>query len=262
MMSRMEDYPGIETVSGAHVFVHGDHAVKWAPEGTPVADRIDLQAAWLLEHQHDFLPRVQKLISPGSYQMERLGAMPDFVDDEVLARLVLNRLSRLWDDPAEHAFDPRAHSAYVQERADRLGLVHELSTWWARIEPILARQPNCTVHGDPTIDNCMLRGEGELVITDPIPPGVCLPSVRALDVGKVIQSAMGYEEVACGRRPTTIPWLGSAFWEEALPDVDHDEWRLCLYMAAVHFLRLLPYTPQHSREWRLRIDELIEWGED
>lgn len=246
--------------SGAHVDVHSDHAVKWALAGSDAAFRVDQQAAWLQEHVAGFLPHVEKVM-PGGYRMELLVALPDFVDDEVLARLLLTKLGKLWEQPSDHGFDAGLHLAYVRERALRVGCEREMKEWAMRSMHTISTCDTVTVHGDPTIDNCMLRGGGELVITDPIPPGIHLPSVRALDIGKVIQSAMGYEEVALGRRPTTIPWIDSAFWEEALPDVDGDEWNLCLYMAAVHFLRLMPYTPQHADEWSERVRQLVEWGE-
>jgi hypothetical protein len=246
-------------ISGAHVNVFADHAVKWAQSGTTVADRVNMQGAWLAANAplHSFLPVVQKQM-PGGYRMELLTELPDFVDDTVLAGVVINRLTRLWEEPTIHAFDPDAHLDYVVKLAARVDHAGEMAIWWDEVRPFI--DDPCRVHGDPTIDNCMLRGGGELVITDPIPPGIHLPSIRALDIGKVIQSAAGYEEVARGRRPTTIPWIDDGWWEDVLPDVDEHEWRLCLYMAAVHFLRLLPYTPQHIDVWSDRIRTLIEHG--
>jgi hypothetical protein len=262
MMDTMADFPGIETTSGASVYVHGAHVIKWAKAGTDVADRIDMQSAWLVENAKlDFLPRVEKRMA-GGYRMELLSALPDFVDEGTLVRVMVSKLGQLWNHPRVHHFDVDLHHDYVWTRASQVGLAKEMEDWGKEVLWYATRSwyAVCHVHGDPTIDNCMLRSSGELVITDPIPPGVHLPSIRALDIGKILQSAMGYEGIRFGRRPTNMPEVPSSYWEEVLPDVDSDEWNLCMYLAAVHFVRLLRYTPQHLEAWKDRVEDLMEMG--
>lgn len=259
------DYPGVRTTSGAHVFVHGDHAVKWAEVGSPTAERIGIQAAWLLRRDDPFLPRVTRVF-PGGYQMERLIAMPHFVDDYAMTRVIFHSLRKLWahnDADITVPFSVHEHRRYVRERAVHAGskLADPIMSWSHAAEHIIKELAPVRVHGDPTWDNCMLRHDGELVLTDPIPPGVCLPSIRALDIAKVCQSVMGYEEVAFGRRQSDMRVTGSEL-ELMLQDVDAGEWQVILYLTAVHFLRLLPYTPQHRDAWVKRITDLLEWRDD
>ncbi len=54
------------------------------------------------------------------------------------------------------------------------------------------------MHGDPTLSNILFRPTSignQLLIGDPIPSRLCVPSNRAVDYGKLLQSCMGWEHV-------------------------------------------------------------------
>lgn len=246
-------------VSGARVLVEGGTAMKYAPEHGPVADRLRAQADFIRAFSDDatWLPELHRTFDLG-YTMERLHALPACVDDLALTSGILTRLKDLWG--IEHLGPYRTYSEhveYVLEKAKRIDLGEMFAEWWVEIWHHIAHLPTCHVHGDPTWDNCMVRLDGSLVITDPIPPGAALPSIRALDIAKVMQSIGGYEEVVKGRRPTTLT-AADLTSELASLQVSGDEWKVVRYLTAVHFLRLLPYTPQHTEQWKARILKLRE----
>ncbi len=79
------------------------------------------------------------------------------------------------------------------------------------------------IHGDPTIDNCLIAMDGSLRITDPIPPPwLKRPSILYVDYGKMLQSLLGWEVVLRGSNPIEYAWpdfmlkpesaRGAVFW--------------------------------------------------
>ena len=92
--------------------------------------------------------------------------------------------------------------------------------------------PLCLTHGDPTLENCMRRKDGALVLIDPLPP-INVPPVRAVDLGKLLQSYMGYERLRGDKRwALTDDALGIIF--DGRPD--HEQ-RVAWQFAGLHWLR-------------------------
>lgn len=58
--------------------------------------------------------------------------------------------------------------------------------------------PYVATHGDPTASNAAWRDE-ELILLDPRPPRPGIPSLAAVDHGKILQSMAGWEAVAYGQ---------------------------------------------------------------
>lgn len=102
----------------------------------------------------------------------------------------------------------------------------------------------CKTHGDPTFDNLMFRGE-QLIIIDPIPPTPAVPDLMAVDLGKILQSLMGFEFARYGvggptHRDDAIEILKNIVNNEY-------EWEAAWYWCAVHFYRAVPYMPEEVK---------------
>jgi hypothetical protein len=99
---------------------------------------------------------------------------------------------------------------------NRIGIPYEaLSDYWRKdlIDTINLEVPEwaldtlCLIHGDPTLDNCLMTEEGGLRITDPIPVSwLKRPSIRAIDHGKILQSILGWEVVLHGYPIIQYKW--------------------------------------------------------
>lgn len=103
----------------------------------------------------------------------------------------------------------------------------------------------CTIHGDPTLDNLLLRpnpqkvGIRDFVIADPIPPDRRIPNDRAVDLGKLLQSALGWESVKAGGdwRDDPLDCI-----KAVLKDEDYDMCCRAWFWCCVHMIRILPYA--------------------
>lgn len=98
-----------------------------------------------------------------------------------------------------------------------------------------------TIHGDPTLSNLFIR-DGDLVLSDSIRREY-IPSFFEVDLGKILQSMLGWETVAYGYRP--IDFDEPSWWP------DYDTRRRSLFWCGVHCLRILARKPNRPdvREW-------------
>lgn len=55
----------------------------------------------------------------------------------------------------------------------------------------------CLAHGDPTASNVLMRGRS-YVLADPRPPRDFIPQCRETDMGRILQSFLGWESAAYG----------------------------------------------------------------
>ena len=92
------------------------------------------------------------------------------------------------------------------------------------------------------------------VLCDPIPSGR-LPDVRALDLGKILQSCFGFETIVYGwRYSSPVP---NPLWVRDLCD-DDNEWQATIAFGALHILRLLPYVDvAHHEEFTRVLDAML-----
>lgn len=70
----------------------------------------------------------------------------------------------------------------------------------------------CVTHGDCTVSNAMRRDDGVLVVADPVRPRPHVPRCREVDMGRLMQSALGWECVAYGDEP--VEWDQPEFWSD------------------------------------------------
>lgn len=104
---------------------------------------------------------------------------------------------------------------------------------------------NSLVHGDPTLANVLYRDNGELVIVDPISPTGKIPPHWTVDLGKLLQSAIGWETSQFGWEYDTPSCIKVVL--DGIEDVDKARaWFWC----AIHCLRILPYAKNHTtHQW-------------
>lgn len=234
--------------SGATVEVLEDVVTKWSQDERIVA-RLEEQYHWLHNHPARGLVRVINVIH-GGYTMERLSPLPvHVIDPSKLAREIIAVLSTdCWSRRAEVKASWGVHQTYVLSRLVELGLEgrfgNELLNQGDAVRQLTEAEQlrPCLTHGDPTFSNTLLR-YGRLVLIDPLPAGETMPPLRAVDLGKVLQSLLGYERIRFG-----LPWPEPMRYDDARQLIASyctsvGEWLAVRYFAAVHFVRLLPYAP-------------------
>lgn len=206
--------------------------------------RVLAQGMWLERHPFKIFPTVYstgELFGDDEYTMERLDNVPiEYVDVRTTMMSVIDTLShQLWDKPANHSvMDPAAHAArlapleqFLTPQADIVLKALDASVRWDKVATGLT-------HGDPILDNVMLR-DGKLVLIDPIPATSAIPDWICVDLGRIIQSAAGYEAVRYGlEAPEGFP---IEVLNELICPSD-EEYRASLYWAIVHTLRSMAYV--------------------
>lgn len=229
--------------SGAIVKVEGDIAYKRGVTPASAAATV-AQGEWLSRWSSVNLPTVHMVFNDG-YAMERLRHLPvGLTDWEAVTGAIVDALQDgVWDyDDVRVDWD--AHQDYVIELTGRYGLSSRVLPMFREVIALDEGgylQGTNVLHGDPTFSNTMLRGgyHYDVVLIDPIPTRPQLPSLRASDVGKVLQSAYGYEAMRFG-------------WPEpdrmacecmALACLDSEEEQYAaVYFAIFHLLRAMKYA--------------------
>jgi hypothetical protein len=277
--------------SGAHIIIGEKYTTKLDVErtGTFVRDQGAWLSRWATESKVTILPRVTEVFSTG-YRMETL-QVPHLRDVDVLETCELihdNLLDNLWHKiPTWHfrvSLFETAHPAYVHklvrnvqsERKPAAELETTLRGFYDQID--WNDLTTGLTHGDPIVDNVGYRaiegsttGARNLVLLDPIPATVALPNWRAVDVGRIIQSMVGYEHVRYQRTrvgdlldydaavTATLNWY--------MPrNFSVNEARACLYFSVIHMLRAVRTTGQGTAArlgvWYLTtklIEETKQW---
>lgn len=218
--------------SGA-TFIIGDWTVTKNGDG-----RVGAQGKWMEEHPVPSLPQVYS-VSDNAYQMERLTQPPvHLMSTETTLEEIAVILQRdFWSQPAVVEFEYEAHTDRLAPlpitnltMKKLLLLYHRID--WSSLTPGLT-------HGDPILDNLMLRYTGELVLADPIPATPALPDLISVDIGRLLQSAVGYERVRYGLPGPENAGLDRLSFTWTLTKNDMTA---ALYFAAIHCLRSMVYV--------------------
>lgn len=235
--------------SGARVVVRSSDVIKMGDE------RVVAQGKWLARHPSlDAVPRYYRDIglidhaSRRGYAMEKLSEPPRAVLDgvRVLAGMG-NSLKRIWGQPAEIFFNKDVHRDKIFDLANVYLEPYDRRTlgfWFSAIEWPL--ETTCLTHGDPTYDNVMLRS-GDVVLIDPIPASAAIPDMRSVDIGKVLQSAIGYEAMRYGEDERFRVGIDDVRKQFLLNKID-----VPMYWCAVHLLRAAPYQEGEVRDKLIR----------
>lgn len=185
--------------SGAEFVFEDDQVTKLDAGRT--GRRVQAQGMWLWSYGMDHTPTVHRVL-PNGYAMEMLEPIelnPAETSPNIHAlwstlRLAQKRITH----PRIHApfvsLDRDALHAYVKNLSADVGIPATLQQY---LKFITFPTELCWTHGDPIIDNLMLRrranGIPQTVLIDPIPPVPAVPSLAVVDYGRVVQSAAGYE---------------------------------------------------------------------
>ena len=210
--------------------------------------RVGEQALWLHLHASPAVPRVYDRW-PTGYIMECLDELPrDLIHpDRVLTAMhdalsgnVWNRKPRITFDMDAHEKKMRGLLAGQEQLASRLADVR-MNVAWDKLTL-------CLAHGDPTYDNVMLRNRTEVVIIDPITATHAVPDMKSVDIGKMLQSVVGFEFARYGDRS-----FAGASMERFSTMFNTEDWYAGLYWCTVHLIRALPYVPDTVRPRLLEI---------
>jgi len=227
-------------LSGAVVVVNDDTVTKSG--GIP--ERTREQGEWIMQHGRDMFPHVVELL-PDGYVMEKLTHIEYW---EVGSEFNISTLrSHVWTQPA--VVPPTENSgellmAKMQRTIDRhlygaisdkieLEILHNVKIAIAGLREF---EP-CLTHGDPTAENVMLRDGFGKVFIDPIRATEVVPDSPIVDVGKVLQSAYGWEDAKYETEAI-------AYRREDIVRVLNDT-ELLYYgdaWAVVHIMRAVPYV--------------------
>lgn len=230
--------------------------------------RVVEQGLWLRRHQEvRSLPQVHSVGSAG-YEMELLEPYTWTDDLPLGARYAAYwwALREIWSRPQECHLNLNELSTkitflvnkhYGGQSATRL----QRELLWRAKRLRWGKLLIGLTHGDPTRENVMLRPEtGELVLIDPVPATPAVPSVLAVDFGKMLQSIVGWEAIRYENADRHRHRWYSSYLRETLiatlPDVHVEaEWDATIFWCAVHLLRALPYTPPELHD---DVKELID----
>lgn len=223
--------------SGARIIVADDSVIKIGP-GTYN------QAKYMVHLSCNRTPAIYSSW-PDGYAMEKLDE-PDLSTTEHIRTLL--HMAKL---ALEKEFWCRAPTQTIGFASWKL----ELDAWaedYPWLQGMVHRLYNfadpmreCLIHGDPTLANCMKR-DNKLVFIDPLRPGGKIPNFAEVDLGKLLQSALGWEHALVSSVP--MPWGGMS--SELLIGMDELQQRRAWFWCAVHCARLVPYaTETRIREW-------------
>jgi len=226
-------------LSGAQVIVVDNEAIKLDYDRPT---RVISQGQWLVDNSADNLPFVKKIL-PRGYVMEALNPIPT-VDVE-LYKVVTALADSVWRYAPTNLVDT-AQTLLKVSRILELHAPHLLESAINQLAYI-RKTDDCLTHGDPTAENVMLRGE-KYVVIDPLPSTEAVPDDLAVDVGKLLQSAHGWEDIKGDQRAS---WSLEAVAAHFTPEVFEVGELWCI----VHFMRTLPYV---TKEVQPRVVGIIE----
>jgi hypothetical protein len=111
------------------------------------------------------------------------------------------------------------------------------------------------VHGDPTLANVLMRDAGNIVLCDPIPLSPKIPAHWCVDVGKVLQSAIGWERAIMGLEYDRRQCVASVL---DVMGVNPMEQARCWFWCAIHCIRIIPYARRHAHSEALNF--ALRWS--
>jgi hypothetical protein len=201
---------------------------------------------------------VLELTSDG-YVMERL-AHVDYA--EVKAEEVVGLLRRhVWSRPADVPARDETYELLRGKMSDNIGrcwlsfsselVAAVLFAAESAARAALAGAAALT-HGDATAENVMRRRGYGSVLIDPIPATITVPDAPCVDVGKMLQSANGWEaaKYGTGGKAYSIADVRAAVDDDSLFS-GGQAW------AVVHVVRALPYVVRQAPSALDRVAEVL-----
>jgi hypothetical protein len=235
--------------SGATINIHEQSVSK-------VGDKVVDQA--------EYLKLLPSSVSPGllatwahGYAMERLEELDLFNKDNIRSFLLQAKwvlVDYFWSQPAPVNHDPdwiTRLEGWAVDYPWLKGMVYSLYEYYPPGKMTM-------IHGDPTLANCMHRNHS-LVFIDPLRPTGKIPSYPEVDLGKLLQSALGWEHVLTSAKngpdkTVPMPWFGMA--AELLNGCSALEYNRAWFWCAIHCARLVPYTSgPTTRHWGIHTSQ-------
>jgi hypothetical protein len=231
--------------SGADVIIDtfAKRAYKFSND-VAIGERILRQGRFLYLHPRTSFPVVSRINERG-YEMEILDSyiLDSESRDKILYDVIETLRTDVWTESAKVDFNSSGHIHKVFKLCMDYALIS-----FSKFEKVFGsiqwdKLPICLTHGDPTVDNAMSRFKTfDMVLIDPLPATDLIPNYRAVDVGKVLQSAYNYEFIRYNIDPSPPVYSYKKIFDVA-EITDRNEQLASLYFGAVHFLRALPYVP-------------------
>lgn len=212
-----------------------------------IAERTIEQGKWIATHGGNAFPRIHGFL-PDGYIMEKL-EFTEYWDTDISFSVSALR-TYVWSQPA--VVPPTKNTAELLKAKmthtiDKYldGLV-SLGTRSAIIDNAVnaGKQAlflkHCLTHGDPTAENVMLRrGHGNVFI-DPISATEVVPDSPAVDIGKMLQSAYGWEDAKYNNG--LIAYRHSDVKSQFVGKDDEELFIAGEYWGVVHVMRAVPYV--------------------
>lgn len=232
---------------------------KSYPAPTPAqAQLLHAQAVFMQRHRHPFAQVVRA--GPGWYDMPQLYPWPARMPISRRLRMLKQTLRELWQrdltdldgmalpDARGPATD--AHLAYVLPLvpADRPRAAAFLKDEWTALRRM--RLTWACTHGDATLENALLAEDGTVRLIDPLPYSSRMPPLRAVDLGKMLQSADGYE----GRKyEHGWPEPDILTYTEVLDAESMADSRAAFYFRIVAYVRMLRYVKGPNYDFAMEV---------
>lgn len=234
--------------SGARITIH-DGVVHKTGGSMPLGEQARLMAYM----GESVCPKIVRRAT-NEYWMERLTCCPPPLTQEGV-------LARLWAVYGILRDDVWSREALYNSGGQRLFWGQDLKIWmeknsvtWIPPEVLNGWMQKggewCLTHGDPTLANVMLNDALELRLIDAAPPRPGIPCLREVDLGKLLQSAAGYEAVvSSGEWLQPSPEMPLLF----LSEISEELRAPALFWGAIHCSRLMV---------RATRPDIRQWGEE
>lgn len=236
--------------SGAFSIVLGEKTIKIGN------DRVGEQGKWIYNNYNKYLPKVNSFLN-NSYVMETLNKFElNTSKEDFIKELVLILQNHFWINDCENFIDDKEHVKKLYDICYSFNIYDKMIKIKKNIE--WNDLTKGKIHGDPIFDNIMFKNN--IIIIDPLPSTPAIPDLISVDLGKILQSVMGYEN--------------DIYFDNRLKDCDinvlknifsKEDWYASKYWCIFHFLRTLKYLNEEElKKIKNKIEYLIDnfenWG--
>lgn len=228
-------------LSGAVVIDNNDGTVT---KSGGIAARTKEQGEWILRHGGTVFPRVTRVFDDG-YVMEKLEHVEYW--DVSPSFSVPTLVRHIWNQPPVVPPTPQTKELLKAKMTHTINKyladhIDEATKREIMVSAEIAgdgayRMKHCLTHGDPTAENVMRRSENEFVFIDPIAATEVVPDSPAVDIGKMLQSAYGWEDAKYSNGLVAYRRLDVKHYVE-----DDRLFAVGEAWAVVHVMRAVPYV--------------------
>lgn len=224
--------------SGARIEIQESRVVKHG-------ERVYTQAAYCRYLGTNVCPEIYDFTKEW-YSMERLQEPDPGLYLAIFHAIKATLVSEVWNKG-----EPRNGDSWRAELLDfAFGMGFKVGRFLDRLYP--EKELHGCIHGDPTLSNAMMRPPGRVILIDPIKPMGKIPGFREVDIGKMLQSAIGWETQTMGWEIDSTMSLDIIFEGENNLTIQR-AWFWC----AVHLMRILAHGPYNP------VDNVVdEWCRD